>query len=102
MAQVLVVYPSGPSFDHDYYIKTHMPLVAASWGSLGLLSWEILNFPADAPYQVQATLKWKSIADFEAAAASPAAEKVFGDIKNFTSAEPILLKGDVVASQSLA
>ncbi|EEU36657.1 uncharacterized protein NECHADRAFT_51984 [Fusarium vanettenii 77-13-4] len=102
MAQVLVVYPSGPSFDHDYYIKSHMPLVAASWGSAGLLSWEILNFTADAPYQVQATLKWKSIADFEAAAASPAAEKVFGDIKNFTSAEPILLKGDVVASQTLA
>ncbi|KAJ4316993.1 hypothetical protein N0V84_007588 [Fusarium piperis] len=102
MAQVLVVYPSGPSFDHDYYLKTHMPLVVESWGPLGLLSWEILNFPADAPYQVQATLKWKSVADFEAAAASPAAEKVFGDIKNFTSAQPVLLKGDVVASQSLA
>lgn len=29
MAQVLVVYPSGPSFDMDYYLKTHMPLVAS-------------------------------------------------------------------------
>lgn len=29
MAQVLVVYPSGPSFDLDYYLKTHMPLVSS-------------------------------------------------------------------------
>lgn len=29
MAQILVVYPSGPSFDYDYYIKTHMPLVSS-------------------------------------------------------------------------
>ncbi|UZP38432.1 hypothetical protein NXS19_006248 [Fusarium pseudograminearum] len=34
MAQVLVVYPSGPSFDMDYYLKTHMPLVASKWGPL--------------------------------------------------------------------
>lgn len=74
----------------------------SSWGSQGLLGWEVLNFPADAPYQVQAILKWKSIADFEAAAATPSAGKIFGDVKNFTSAEPILLKGDVVASQTLA
>ena len=69
-----------------------------SWGPAGLISWDIITFPADAPYQVQASLKWKSVEDFNAAAASEDAKAIFGDIKNFTSAEPVLLKGEVVAS----
>lgn len=27
MATVNILYPSGPSFDLDYYLTTHMPLV---------------------------------------------------------------------------
>ncbi|PWY94747.1 hypothetical protein BO94DRAFT_283559 [Aspergillus sclerotioniger CBS 115572] len=96
--RVQVLYSSGPSFDHDYYLKTHMPLVSSSWTPYGLVGWEIITFPADAPYQVQAILKWKSMEDFNAAATSDAAQAVFGDIKNFTTAEPTLLKGSVVAS----
>lgn len=70
----------------------------SSWGSSGLLGWDVLTFPADAPYQVQATLRWKSLDDFNAAAAGEAAKTIFGDIPNFTTAQPILLKGDVIAS----
>ncbi|OJJ83094.1 uncharacterized protein ASPGLDRAFT_36556 [Aspergillus glaucus CBS 516.65] len=98
MAHVLVVYPSGPSFDLDYYLKIHMPLVSSTWESSGLLGWDVLTFPADAPYQVQATLRWKSLDDFNAAAAGEATKTIFGDIPNFTTAQPILLKGDVIAS----
>ncbi|KAM5341199.1 hypothetical protein ACJ41O_015308 [Fusarium nematophilum] len=98
MAQVFVLYPSGPAFDHEYYLKTHMPLVSATWGAQGLQSWDIITFPEGSPYQVQATLKWKSVDEFNTAAAGEGAKAVFGDIKNFTSAEPVLLKGEVVAS----
>lgn len=62
------------------------------------MGWDVLTFPADAPYQVQATLRWKSLDDFNAAAAGEAAKTIFGDIPNFTTAQPILLKGDVIAS----
>lgn len=62
------------------------------------MGWDVLTFPADAPYQIQATLRWKSMDDFNAAAAGESTKAVFEDIKNFTSAQPILLKGTVVAS----
>lgn len=73
-----------------------MPI--SSWTSYGLQSWEILKFPADAPYQIQATLKWDSIESFEKAAAGEEGKAVFGDIPNFTESKPILLKGEVSAS----
>ncbi|EWZ33391.1 hypothetical protein FOQG_14011 [Fusarium oxysporum f. sp. raphani 54005] len=102
MAQVLVVYPSGPSFDLDYYLTKHMPLVASKWGSHGLKNYKILTFQEGAPFQIQATLEWESLEVFEKAAASEAAAAVFGDIKNFYDGNPVLLKGPVVASETVA
>ncbi|KAG4263049.1 hypothetical protein FPRO03_10412 [Fusarium proliferatum] len=102
MAQVLVVYPSGPSFDLDYYLTKHMPLVASKWGSYGLKNYKIITFQEGAPFQVQATLEWESLEVFEKAAASEAAAAVFGDIKNFYDGNPVLLKGPVVASETVA
>lgn len=34
MATLSVTYPSGPAFDLDYYLNTHMPLVAKYAGHL--------------------------------------------------------------------
>ncbi|KAI6771435.1 hypothetical protein HG531_009060 [Fusarium graminearum] len=102
MAQVLVVYPSGPSFDMDYYLKTHMPLVASKWGPLGLKNYKILNFQEGAPYQVQATLEWEGVEVFDKAAANEVTKEIFGDIKNFYNGEPMLLKGPVVAHESVS
>merc|ERR1712072_533476 len=93
MAQVLVVYPSGPSFDLDYYLKKHMPLVAETWTPHGLLNWEVLTFQDDAPYQVQATLYWESMEAFERAAGQEGTAKIFADIPNYTTAQAIILKG---------
>jgi uncharacterized protein (TIGR02118 family) len=72
----------------------------SSWTPYGLQSWEILKFPAGSPYQIQATLKWDSIESFEKAEAGEETKKVFGDIPNFTSSKPIVLKGEVSASSS--
>ncbi|KAI1071885.1 hypothetical protein NW752_001483 [Fusarium irregulare] len=102
MAQVLVVYPSGPSFDMDYYLKTHMPLVASKWGPLGLKNYKILNFQEGQAYQVQATLEWDSVEAFDKAAANEVAKDIFGDIKNFYNGEPMLLKGPVVAHENVS
>ena len=52
-------------------------------------------------YQVPAMLKWKSMDDFNAAATSDIAQVVVGDVKHLTSAEPILLKGSLVASSEV-
>ncbi|KAF9771173.1 hypothetical protein IL306_011209, partial [Fusarium sp. DS 682] len=55
-----------------------------------------------APYHVQAPLEWDSVEAYDTAAATEAAGEVFGDIKNFYDGNPILLKGPVVASETVA
>ncbi|KAF5669985.1 hypothetical protein FHETE_4668 [Fusarium heterosporum] len=97
MADVLVVYPSGPEFDLKYYTEKHMALVKEKWTSFGLKGYEILKFQEGAPYQIQATLHWDSVEDFNKASASEVAAEVFGDIKNFYDGQPILLKGEIVS-----
>ncbi|KAH6693714.1 hypothetical protein F5X68DRAFT_228122 [Plectosphaerella plurivora] len=100
MSQVLVQYPAGEAFDQEYYLKTHMPLVEKIWKPHGLSAWEILVFPADAPYQVQARLTWESTDAWKAAASHADSKAVFDDIPNFTASKPILLTGQVVGGSS--
>ena len=94
-ATITVVYPQGAKFDLDYYKKTHMPLVQEKWSKYGLTSWKVLKFPDDAAYTIQATLEFKSIKDFQAAATSPEAGEVLGDVKNFSDKDPVILAGEV-------
>ncbi|KAF5705871.1 hypothetical protein FGLOB1_7768 [Fusarium globosum] len=78
----------------------HLPY--DKWGSYGLKNYKIITFQEGAPFQIQATLEWESLEVFEKAAASEAAAAVFGDIKNFYDGNPVLLKGPVVASETVA
>ncbi|KAI9662940.1 MAG: hypothetical protein M1821_007987 [Bathelium mastoideum] len=98
MATVTALYPAGPAFDLAYYVDKHVPLVESKWSPLGLLSVEVVSFSAGQAYQIQTIMKWKSLASFDAAAADPVAAELFGDVKNFTTAESILLKGNVERS----
>ncbi|OAQ64081.1 ethyl tert-butyl ether degradation EthD [Pochonia chlamydosporia 170] len=102
MASITILYPSGHDFDLKYYLETHMPLVSASWGGDGLQSWEITQFAADLPYQIQAILKFESLAAYETARAGPNSAAVFGDIPKFTTAKPIVLKGGIQAVEKVA
>ncbi|KAK5171808.1 uncharacterized protein LTR77_003444 [Saxophila tyrrhenica] len=97
-ATTTVVYPKGCSFNMDYYLSTHMPLVADTWGSYGLKSWKVIKMGEDSPYSVQATLEWGSMEDFQKAASSETAAKVMGDVPNFTDGSPTLMSGDVVGT----
>lgn len=63
------------------------------WGAAGLESWEVIQYEGDAEYQIQATLVWKSREEFDKAISGPAGAEIFGDVPNFTTAKPILLKG---------
>ncbi|KAM0541961.1 hypothetical protein ACHAPJ_013023 [Fusarium lateritium] len=99
MAQILI-YPSGPSFNMDYYVNKHMPVVASKWGPYGLKSYKILTFQEGAPYQVQAILEWPSVEAFDKAAASETSSEIFGDLRNYYSeGDPIILKGKTIASE---
>lgn len=97
MATLIVSYPlsQDSTFDRDYYIATHIPLVQNTWGNLGLQSAEIL-FPAAGPQPLAglAILRFESQARLDAALSSPAAAKVIGDVGNFTNIVPLLFRAD--------
>jgi uncharacterized protein (TIGR02118 family) len=101
MILVSVMYPAGATFDTDYYLKTHMPLVKERWGPHGLRSAQVLRGAAkpdgSAPdYQMIALLTFGSLDDFKAAGKAHGRE-VFADIANFTDAKAVVQINDVLA-----
>jgi hypothetical protein len=61
---------------------------------------QVLQFPADAPYCVQATIEWGSMSDFKKATEDKAAmDAIMGDVSNFSNTSPKLMTGEVVGSK---
>lgn len=99
-AQVSVMYPrkDGATFDLSYYLSTHMPLVAKHWTKYGMKSWSVTQLSEDAPYSIKATMEWDSQEAFGKATQDPATAEIMADVKNFSSEQPVLIQGKVVAS----
>ena len=95
MIRVNVMYPKqdGGSFDYDYYLNTHMPLVGERWSGV-VRSMEVYRGlsgagGADAPYVTIASLKFDNVEAFEQALDAHAPE-IMGDIPNFTNIDPVV------------
>lgn len=97
-AQVTVLYPrkDGAKFDMDYYLATHMPLVAKHWNKYGLKSYAVTQLSGDAPYSVSAVMEWESSEAFGNATKDEGTKEIMGDVANFSSESPVLIAGDVV------
>lgn len=96
---VQAVYPitDGATFDYDYYVKTHLPLVEEHFGPHGMsaitASKGIAGGPGvPPPYFAIATMTFPDEASLNGALG--AAGPVLADIPNFTSCTPNLLIGD--------
>jgi uncharacterized protein (TIGR02118 family) len=94
MAKLLVLYnaPADPSAFDRYYHRTHIPIAQKI---PGLRSYEISNGPVQAlagiaPHLV-AVLHFDSLADLNAALASPEGQAAAADLSNFASAGATLL-----------
>lgn len=103
MIHITVAYPNsdGATFDHEYYAKTHLPMVIERVGSA------LKRVEADRSVgsgQPGAAPKWiaaghlfvESLEEFQAAFGPHAAE-IMGDIPNFTNVQP-----DMVFAESTA
>ena len=93
MAGFLIVsYPptEGATFNREYYLATHMPLVKEKWGSAGLTD-AVAMFPDDeSPASLAvAVLTFTDGAARDAAISGPDAAEVFGDVANFTTISPV-------------
>lgn len=98
-ATITVLYPTkeGYKFDMDYYLKTHMPLVQEKWAPFGLTQYYVTDFRGeDQPYTVQCVLVWEGGLEAFANATKAHGAEVMGDIPNFSSEQPVLLRGGVV------
>ncbi len=98
-ANVTVLYPNvaDATFDMDYYLARHMPMVLEKFGAHGMTGWRVVKFEGsgdDAPYSVMATLDFGSVEGIKAALAAEGGP-VIGDVVNFSNQKPVLMMGEV-------
>ena len=94
MLVVAVMYPGsgGETFDYDYYLSKHMPLVHERWDSMGLQGSQVMRGQpgpdgSKPAFNTITLLTFQSAEAFKAAADAHGPE-LFGDIPNFTNAKP--------------
>ncbi|UGS36990.1 EthD family reductase [Capillimicrobium parvum] len=102
MIKLSVLYPNGDgiTFDHDYYVQTHMPLVQDRLGDalkgVGVDRGVGGVGPGEPPAFVAAGhLMFDSVEDFQTSFGPHAAE-IQGDVPNFTNATPTVVVNEVL------
>lgn len=102
MVKIAIMYPNeaNKTFDMDYYANKHMPMVANLFGTplkgYGIdkgISGRTPDEPL--PYLAIGYFYFDSIAAYNEAF-GPNAEKILGDIPNYTSIKPVVLISEVV------
>jgi len=97
MISVHILYPrtDDSTFDMDYYVQSHMPMLANAlgdscqgWGATSVMAGDL------------AAIGWAMVESkdaFDAAMAEHGAA-IMGDVPSYTNVEPQLVLGDVAAS----
>ncbi len=105
-ATITVMYENveDATFDLDYYMTKHMPLVDEKFKPFGLNGWRVLRGigtpTGDKPlYSIIATLEFDRAEQFKEAVAAEGGP-VFGDVPNFSNKSPVVVIGDVVGASS--
>ena len=99
MIKVGVFYPQSKTFDWDYYLNKHTPMLKTLMGA-ALKRVDIEKGIAGgapgtaATHQTVCNLHFDSVEAFQAAFA-PHAGAIMGDIANYTDAQPIVQIGEV-------
>jgi uncharacterized protein (TIGR02118 family) len=102
MIKVTILYPNGDGkkFDMNYYVEKHMPLVASLLGdSLKLIKIDkgIASGQPDTPVPFLAIgyLYFDRLSAYQNSFA-PNAEKIRGDVQNYTNIQPIVQISEVL------
>jgi uncharacterized protein (TIGR02118 family) len=96
MIKLSVLYPTGEgkTFDMDYYLNKHIPLVGKLLGDAvkGATVEQGLGGPVpDSPaaFAAMGNLYFESVESFQNSF-GPNAPEILGDLPNFTNAEPVV------------
>ncbi|ETN37430.1 uncharacterized protein HMPREF1541_08421 [Cyphellophora europaea CBS 101466] len=109
----VVSYPSKDpktgaplTFNMEYYLSKHMPLIDKVWGKHNMLRWHIHQFPSPdpvtgeaPPYGVQTTIYWETVEDFKAAMADAGSAVTGKDVERFSNVWPVIWTGEVAGSE---
>ena len=101
MIRVSILYPPSEKFDQDYYINTHMKMVADRVGD-ALIKFEVdkgLSGGAPgspAPYAAVGHLYFNSVEEFAQAFGQHAGE-IMADVPSFTDAQGQIQISEIVA-----
>ncbi|ATY09321.1 EthD family reductase [Amycolatopsis sp. AA4] len=88
MHKLVVLYPKPDDPEHfrDYYVSTHLPLVAQMPGLLAYrYSFDITAAPGQTPYFAVFEADFPDAATLSAARSSPQGQKVSADVANYAS-----------------
>jgi uncharacterized protein (TIGR02118 family) len=101
MIRIAAAYPrqEGKTFNMEYYIHTHLPMVQKKFGPFGLRKIEVdqgIEGPggASSPFFAIGYLYFDALADFQKCYAAVGAE-VVGNIPLYTDVTPMIQVGDV-------
>lgn len=102
---LMILYPNkeGATFDMDYYLNSHMPLVERNWQPLGMITWKVIEFGGiaksgeKAPHSIACLTSWKDEASCNQVMGGKTAAEVCGDTSRFSNMQPIFIKGRTVA-----
>ncbi|KAK7509286.1 uncharacterized protein IWZ02DRAFT_465905 [Phyllosticta citriasiana] len=99
---VSVLYPTAPdaTFNLEYYLQTHMPLVQEHFGLHGLIGYRVQKLVSTAtgdasPYSIMCLLEFPDRAAWDNAL-TQAAGPVMADVPNFSNKAPTFLIGEGV------
>jgi uncharacterized protein (TIGR02118 family) len=100
--KVSVLYPNGDgaTFDHDYYVDKHMPLVARLVGD-ALQGYAVDRgvaggAPGEPPaFLAAGHLLFESVDAFQAAF-GPHADEILADVPNYTNTQPTIVVNEVL------
>ena len=90
------------TFDLDYYMAKHMPLVDVKFKPFGIKGWRVLKAvgtpSGEKPlYSIIANLEFDTAEQFKAAVAAEGGT-VFGDVPNFSNKAPVVVIEDLVSA----
>lgn len=90
------------TFDLDYYMATHIPLVDEKFRPFGLKGWRVLKsigtpLGGNARFKVIVTFDFDTADQFRAAMAAEGAD-ILSDLPNFTNKEPLIEVCDVLGA----
>lgn len=98
-----LIYPNDSlaSYDIDYLVGEHMPMMQSRWRSSGLTSWTVTKFtpsPEGNPpvYALAATLSWDKPESVSGMGGSVDIGMIMEDMMKFSDKRPIILSGEAV------